>query len=103
MKVSFKLNGGKQTWMCLLIHHCYGFLRYLGMVGTKFGCGKAQLDLYCSFERYGCTFQATNWSWPRCNYNRGLVEHKVQRAWMALDVPQCGWQIWSNGRLRPYC
>jgi isoquinoline 1-oxidoreductase alpha subunit len=66
------------------------------MTGTKFGCGKA---LCCA-----CTVQLRGKAVRTCQLKIGSINganvttieglggnHKVQRAWEALDVPQCGY------------
>ena len=66
------------------------------MVGTKFGCGKAQCG--------ACTVHLNGMAVRSCQTQIGAVSgqdvttieglggnHRVQRAWMALDVPQCGY------------
>ncbi len=71
---------------------------HLGMTGTKFGCGKS----LCG----ACTVQVDGSATRSCvtllstvvgrdiRTIEGLSKdrsHPVQRAWMELDVPQCGY------------
>ena len=71
----------------------------LGLTGTKYGCGIAQCGA-CSVHINGeversCTIpissvQATD----EITTIEGLSlagDHPVQKAWLALDVPQCGY------------
>jgi len=97
MKVSFKLNGKKTNVDVSSDTPLLWVLRdTLGMVGTKFGCGKAQCG--------ACTVHLNGMAVRSCQTQIGAVNgqdvttieglggnHKVQRAWMALDVPQCGY------------
>ena len=97
MKVSFKLNGKKTNVDVSSDTPLLWVLRdTLGMVGTKFGCGKAQCG--------ACTVHLNGMAVRSCQTQIGAVSgqdvttieglggnHRVQRAWMALDVPQCGY------------
>ena len=70
----------------------------LGMTGTKFGCGIA----YCG----ACTVHVEGAATRSCSVPVSAVEgkaittieglspdrsHRVQQAWIAEDVPQCGY------------
>ncbi len=71
----------------------------LGLTGTKFGCGVAACG--------ACTVHVDGVATRSCVMPVGAVEaeqqivtieglspdgsHPVQRAWLALDVPQCGY------------
>jgi isoquinoline 1-oxidoreductase subunit alpha len=70
----------------------------LGMTGTKFGCGIAQCG--------ACTIHVDGEAMRSCSVQVGDVANKtittierpfagrqapVQRAWLAEDVPQCGY------------
>src|SRR6476469_681412 len=70
----------------------------LGMTGTNFGCGIAQCG--------GCTVQVDGEAVRSCSIQVGDVanksvttieglspdsKHPVQQAWLAEDVPQCGY------------
>jgi isoquinoline 1-oxidoreductase alpha subunit len=68
----------------------------LGMIGTKFGCGRA----LCG----ACTVHLNGQAVRSCQTPIGSVQgqkvttieglggnHRVQKAWIALDVPQCGY------------
>jgi isoquinoline 1-oxidoreductase subunit alpha len=95
----FKVNGVAQSFdgdpeMPLL-----WYLRdILGLTGTKFGCGMA----LCG----ACTVLQNGKAIRSCTKQMGSVEgleittiegisahgpHAVQKAWMAVDVPQCGY------------
>ena len=79
----------KQTWMYLDTPLLWVLRDTLGMVGTKFGCGKAQCG--------ACTVHLNGMAVRSCQTQIGAVNgqdvttieglggnHKVQRAWMAL-------------------
>ena len=70
----------------------------LGMTGTKFGCGIAQCG--------ACTVHVNGQAMRSCSVPVGTVggaevvtieglshdsKHPVQQAWLAEDVPQCGY------------
>jgi isoquinoline 1-oxidoreductase alpha subunit len=70
----------------------------LGMTGTKFGCGIAQCG--------ACTVHINGQAMRSCSVPIGRLDgasittieglssdskHPVQQAWLAEDVPQCGW------------
>jgi isoquinoline 1-oxidoreductase alpha subunit len=69
-----------------------------GLTGTKFGCGIAQCG--------ACTVHINGQAMRSCSVPIGRLEgvnittieglspdskHPVQQAWLAEDVPQCGW------------
>jgi aerobic-type carbon monoxide dehydrogenase small subunit (CoxS/CutS family) len=70
----------------------------LELKGTKFGCGKAQCGA-CTVHLNGSAVRSC--SMPVSAAVKGKVttieglsgdgSHPVQQAWMALDVPQCGY------------
>jgi len=70
----------------------------VGLTGTKFGCGIAQCG--------ACTVHIDGVAMRSCSVPIGAVagkktttiealspdsKHPVQQAWLAEDVPQCGW------------
>jgi isoquinoline 1-oxidoreductase alpha subunit len=70
----------------------------VGLTGTKFGCGIAQCG--------ACTVHINGVAMRSCSVPIGAVagkkittiealspdsKHPVQQAWLAEDVPQCGW------------
>jgi isoquinoline 1-oxidoreductase alpha subunit len=70
----------------------------LGLTGTKYGCGVAQCGS-CTVHVDGAAVRAC--SLPVSAFNEGqkivTIEglspdssHPIQQAWLALDVPQCG-------------
>ncbi len=72
---------------------------WLGMTGTKFGCGIAQCGA-CSVHIDGAVMRSC--SVPVGSVGAGKIttieglspdgqSHPVQRAWLAHDVPQCGY------------
>jgi len=70
----------------------------LGLTGTKFGCGIAQCGA-CTVHLDGvatrsCVFPVSAVGNSRVTTIEGLStdhSHPVQRAWIAEDVPQCGY------------
>ena len=70
----------------------------IGLTGTKFGCGIAQCG--------ACTVHINGEAMRSCSVPIALLDgatvttieglssdsqHPVQQAWLAEDVPQCGW------------
>jgi aerobic-type carbon monoxide dehydrogenase small subunit (CoxS/CutS family) len=70
----------------------------LGLTGTKYGCGIAQCGA-CTVHLddqpiRACSLSVSEASGKRVLTIEGLSEttsHAVQRAWVELDVPQCGY------------
>jgi aerobic-type carbon monoxide dehydrogenase small subunit (CoxS/CutS family) len=70
----------------------------LNLKGTKFGCGVAQCGA-CTVHLDGqptrsCITAASAAAGKRITTIEGLSadgSHPVQRAWMSVDVPQCGY------------
>lgn len=70
----------------------------LGLTGTKFGCGVAQCGA-CTVHIDGelvrsCVLPLSEAEGRSITTIEGLSEdgsHPVQRAWVELDVPQCGY------------
>ena len=71
---------------------------HLDMVGTKFGCGIAQCGA-CTVHLNGvatrsCTLPVSSVGGNEITTIEGLSEngdHPVQKAWLKIDVPQCGY------------
>lgn len=72
---------------------------WLNMTGTKYGCGIAQCGA-CSVHMDGqvmrsCSVQVGSVGDAKIVTIEGLspdgVSHPVQKAWLALQVPQCGY------------
>lgn len=70
----------------------------LGLVGTKFGCGAAQCGactLHVDAEPVrSCVLPLSEVEGRSVTTIEGLSEegsHPVQRAWIEMDVPQCGY------------
>lgn len=72
---------------------------WIGMTGTKYGCGIAQCGA-CSVHMDGqvmrsCSVQVGSVGDAKIVTIEGLsqdgVSHPVQKAWLALQVPQCGY------------
>ena len=70
----------------------------LGMTGTKFGCGIAQCGA-CTVHLNGqavraCVAPVSRAAGQEVTTIEGLsadLSHPLQRAWIAEDVPQCGY------------
>jgi isoquinoline 1-oxidoreductase subunit alpha len=70
----------------------------LGLTGTKFGCGMSLCGA-CTVHLDGeairsCVTPVSAAAGKRVTTIEGLspnAEHPVQRAWLELDVPQCGY------------
>ena len=71
----------------------------LGLTGTKYGCGVAQCGA-CTVHMNGlpvrsCSIPASAASGAKITTIEGLASgktlHKVQKAWIDHDVPQCGY------------
>ncbi len=71
----------------------------LGMTGTKYGCGIAQCGA-CTVHIDGvatrsCSVPVSLVTDKKITTIEGLAEngvmHRVQKAWVELDVPQCGY------------
>jgi aerobic-type carbon monoxide dehydrogenase small subunit (CoxS/CutS family) len=70
----------------------------LGLTGTKFGCGIAQCGA-CTVQLDGqavrsCSVPVSSAVSKRVTTIEGLApdrSHPLQRAWIELDVPQCGY------------
>ena len=70
----------------------------LGLTGTKYGCGIAQCGS-CTVHIDGAPVRSCVLPLASLNPNQKIVtieglssdgSHPVQKAWAALDVPQCG-------------
>jgi aerobic-type carbon monoxide dehydrogenase small subunit (CoxS/CutS family) len=71
----------------------------LKMLGTKFGCGMAQCGA-CTIHIDGtamrsCVYPVSAVAGQSITTIEGLAEggemNKIQKAWLELDVPQCGY------------
>jgi isoquinoline 1-oxidoreductase alpha subunit len=71
----------------------------VGLTGTKYGCGIAQCGA-CTVHIDGnatrsCTFPVSDAAGTKITTIEGLAQngvlHKVQKAWIDHDVPQCGY------------
>jgi isoquinoline 1-oxidoreductase alpha subunit len=70
-----------------------------GLTGTKYGCGVAQCGA-CTVHIDGqpvrsCSYPVSAAAGKKITTIEGLADgktlHKVQQAWIANDVPQCGY------------
>ena len=70
----------------------------LGLTGTKYGCGIAQCGA-CTVHVDGTAVRACSLPVSALDANQKITtieglspdsSHPVQQAWLALDVPQCG-------------
>lgn len=99
MSLTFTINGQKHSVDADPDTPLLWVLRdYLGMTGTKFGCGIGQCG--------ACTVHLNGIPTRSCSIPAGAVtsmqistiealspdgSHPLQKAWMALNVPQCGY------------
>src|SRR4029078_3689417 len=70
----------------------------LGLVGTKYGCGVAQWGacvVHMTGEAvFSCVTNVSRPAGQKVVTIEGLSEkndHPLQKAWLELDVPQCGY------------
>lgn len=96
---SFKLNGREVTIADDPSTPLLWIVRdTLGMTGTKFGCGVAQCGA-CTLHIDGepvrsCVVPLSEAEGKSVTTIEGLSQdgsHPIQRAWVELDVPQCGY------------
>ena len=96
MAISLTLNGKSVTVNSSPDTPLLWVLRdELGLVGTKFGCGKALCGA-CTVHLNGmavrsCQTQIGAVAGQKVTTIEGLNNNAVQKAWVALDVPQCGY------------
>jgi isoquinoline 1-oxidoreductase alpha subunit len=96
MNISFNVNGKNQTVDVAPDTPLLWVLRdTLGMTGTKFGCGKALCGA-CTVHLNGmairsCQTPIGSVAGQKVTTIEGLGMNKIQQAWIALDVPQCGY------------
>lgn len=96
MNITFNVNGKNQTVDVAPDTPLLWVLRdSLGLVGTKFGCGKALCGA-CTVHLNGmavrsCQTPAGSVAGQKVTTIEGLKMNNVQKAWIALDVPQCGY------------
>lgn len=71
---------------------------FVGLTGTKFGCGIAQCGA-CTIHIDGnpvrsCSFPVAGAVGKKITTIEGIsvaIDHAVQKAWIELQVPQCGY------------
>ena len=71
---------------------------FVGLTGTKFGCGIAQCGA-CTVHLDGkpirsCSFPVSAAAGKKITTIEGIsenVDHDIQKAWIELQVPQCGY------------
>src|SRR2546425_2609355 len=97
--ISFVVNGRRRTANVTPDTPLLWVLRdTLHLTGTKFGCGIAQCGA-CTVHLDGtairsCVLPVSAVAGKRVTTIEGLSPnraHRVQRAWIAEDVPQCGY------------
>ena len=97
--ISFVLNGTKQSFSGNPQMPLLWVLRdVLNLTGTKFGCGMALCGA-CTVHLDGeavrsCVTPMESIAGKRITTIEGLSpdsRHPLQRAWLELDVPQCGY------------
>jgi isoquinoline 1-oxidoreductase alpha subunit len=96
MAISLTVNGTAKTVNSAPDTPLLWVLRdELGLVGTKFGCGKALCGA-CTVHLNGmairsCLTPIGSVAGQKITTIEGLNNNAVQKAWVALDVPQCGY------------
>jgi isoquinoline 1-oxidoreductase alpha subunit len=97
--VSLFINGKRRTVNADAAMPLLWVLRdVVGLTGTKFGCGIAQCGA-CTVHLDGvavrsCSVPLSAAAGKRVTTIEGLSpdrSHALQRAWLELDVPQCGY------------
>jgi isoquinoline 1-oxidoreductase alpha subunit len=97
--VTFELNGKPQTVDAVPQMPLLWVLRdMLGLTGTKFGCGIAQCGA-CTVHVNGqaarsCSTTVSSVAGKKVTTIEGVsanADNAVQRAWVEVDVPQCGY------------
>ena len=97
--ITFTLNGASQTVDVVPEMPLLWVLRdVVGLTGTKFGCGMALCGA-CTVHLDGqpvrsCSTPVKSIAGRKVTTIEGLSPngtHPVQRAWMEIDVPQCGY------------
>ena len=97
--ITFTLNGASQTVDVVPEMPLLWVLRdVVGLTGTKFGCGMALCGA-CTVHLDGqpvrsCSTPVKSVAGKTVTTVEGLSpngRHPVQRAWMEIDVPQCGY------------
>ncbi|HEX3727609.1 MAG TPA: (2Fe-2S)-binding protein [Pirellulales bacterium] len=99
MAIKFTLNGKPQSVDAPAQMPLLWVLRdTLGMTGTKFGCGMALCGA-CTVHQNGqairaCVTPVSSVAGKNITTIEGLSPdstHAVQKAWLEIDVPQCGY------------
>jgi isoquinoline 1-oxidoreductase alpha subunit len=99
MSVEFTLNGkSRSVDISPDIPLLWALRDTLGLTGTKFGCGMALCGA-CTVHMDGvairsCITPVSSVAGKHVTTIEGLSSdrsHPVQRAWMEIDVPQCGY------------
>jgi isoquinoline 1-oxidoreductase alpha subunit len=97
--IKVKINGEVRSWDGDPDLPLLWFVRdEIGLTGTKFGCGIAQCGA-CTVHVDGeavrsCSMQVSDAAGKEVTTIEGLspeTKHPVQQAWLAEDVPQCGY------------
>jgi isoquinoline 1-oxidoreductase alpha subunit len=95
--VRFKVNGKEKTFTGDPDMPLLWYLRdVLGLTGTKFGCGMAVCGA-CTVHQNGqairsCTTSLKEVAGSEITTIEGISPlHPVQKAWMEIKVPQCGY------------
>jgi isoquinoline 1-oxidoreductase alpha subunit len=99
MAIQFTLNGKPQTVDVSPNMPLLWVLRdTLGMTGTKFGCGMALCGACTvhieSAATRSCITPISSVAGKKITTIEGLLpdhSHPVQKAWIEIDVPQCGY------------
>ena len=99
MRYTIKVNGSEHTVEVEPATPLLWVLReHLGLTGTKYGCGIARCGA-CTIHvegvaAFACVVPVSSVSGRAITTIEGLSdggEHPLQRAWIAEQVPQCGY------------
>jgi isoquinoline 1-oxidoreductase alpha subunit len=95
MPVTLRINGAEHSLDDPDMPLLWALRDILGLTGTKFGCGEALCGA-CTVHIDGqpvraCVTPVKRAAGHDVTTIEGLHDHPLQRAWIELGVPQCGY------------